>query len=72
MHKKNPYLNQAAQKILANIFLPQKIPKSKISNPLKSFDHPCHVRSRVRRRRPEPNPRPLPLILWELKLQIVL
>ena len=26
----NPYLNQAAQKILAKIFLPKQIPKSKI------------------------------------------
>ena len=32
----NPYLNQTAQKILAKIFLPKQIPKSKISkrNPL--------------------------------------
>ena len=29
---KSPYLNQASQKILPKIFLPQKIPKSKISN----------------------------------------
>ena len=31
----NPYLNQAAQKILAKIFLPKQIPKAK-----KSFVHP--------------------------------
>ena len=32
----NPYLNQTAQKILAKLFLPKQIPKSKISkrNPL--------------------------------------
>ena len=29
---KSSYLHQATQKILAKIFLPQKIPKSKISN----------------------------------------
>ena len=28
---KNPYLNQATQEILAKIFLPKKIPKTKIS-----------------------------------------
>ena len=41
----NPYFNQAAKKILAKIFLPKQIPKSKISNPKKSFDHPCHLKS---------------------------
>ena len=30
---KNPYLNQATQKILAKIFLSKKIPKTKISTP---------------------------------------
>jgi len=39
--------NQATQKILIKSFLPQKIPKSKISNPKKSFDHPCHLESGV-------------------------
>ena len=39
---KNPYLNQATQKMLAKIFLPKKILKSKISNPKKFFHHPCH------------------------------
>ena len=43
----NPYLHQVTQKILAKIFLPQKIPKSKISNPKKSFHHPCHLKSGV-------------------------
>ena len=34
---KNPYLNQATQKILAKIFQPQKIPKFRISLSKKSF-----------------------------------
>ena len=38
---KNPYLNQATQKMLTKIFLPKKILKSKISNPKKFFHHPC-------------------------------
>ena len=38
--KKKPYLNHATQKITCQIFLPQKILESKISNPKKSFDHP--------------------------------
>ena len=32
---------------LSQIFVPQKIPESKISNPKKSFDHPRHLKSRV-------------------------
>ena len=40
-------LNEAAQKILAEIFLPKQIPKLKISNPKTSFDHPCHLKSGV-------------------------
>ena len=44
---KSLYLNQATQKILAKIFLPKKILKSKISNPKKSLDHPGHLKSRV-------------------------
>ena len=43
---KNLYLNQATKKILAKIFLLKKFPKSKISNPKKSFNHPCHLKSR--------------------------
>ena len=35
------------KKNLATIFLPQKIPTSKISKPQKSFDHPCHFKSGV-------------------------
>ena len=38
--KTNLAINQATTKILAKIFLSKKIPKSKISNPKKSFDHP--------------------------------
>ena len=33
------------KKILAKILLPIKIRKSKISNPKKSFDRPCHLKS---------------------------
>ena len=44
----NPYLNQAAQKILAKILLPKQILKSK------SFDHPYHMKSG------ENNPTPPP------------
>ena len=43
--KKNPYLTQATPKNTCHILLPQKIPESKISNPKKSFDHPCHLKS---------------------------
>ena len=45
--KKNPYSNQATQKNTCQIFLPKKIPESKISNPKKSFDHPRHLKSGV-------------------------
>ena len=44
---KNPYLNQATQKNSCQHFLPKKIPKLKISNTPKSFNHPCHLKSRV-------------------------
>ena len=44
---KNPFLNQATQKNSCQNFLPEKIPKLKISNPPKSFNHPCHLKSRV-------------------------
>ena len=50
--QKNPYLNQATRKILAIIFHP----KSKIPNPKKSFDYPCHLKSGV----PPPDPQPPP------------
>ena len=45
--QKNPYLNQATQKNTCQIFIPKKIPESKISNPKKSFDHPRHLKSGV-------------------------
>ena len=32
---------------LSQIFIPKKIPESKISNPKKSFDHPRHLKSQV-------------------------
>ena len=44
---KNPYPNQATQKNTCQIFVPKKIPESKISNPKKSFDHPRHLKSPV-------------------------
>ena len=31
----------------SQIFIPKKILESKISSPKKSFDHPCHLKSRV-------------------------
>ena len=40
-------LNQATQKNTCQILLRKKIPESKISNPRKSFDHPCHLKSGV-------------------------
>ena len=45
----NPYLNQAAQKILAKILLPKQILKSK------SFDHPYHMKSGVTTPPPTPH-----------------
>ena len=35
------------KKKTCTIFLPKKIPKSKSSNPKKSFDHPCRFKSGV-------------------------
>ena len=40
-------LDQATQKNTCQIFLPKKILESKISNPKKSCDHPCHLKSWV-------------------------
>ena len=46
--QRHSYLNQATQKILScQIFLPKKIPESKISNPLKSYNHARHLKSGV-------------------------
>ena len=44
---KKPYSNQATQKNTCQLFVPKKIPESKISNPKKSFDHPRHLKSLV-------------------------
>ena len=43
--KKICSLIKLPEKILNKIFLPKKIQKSKISNPKKSLDHPCHLKS---------------------------
>ena len=50
-------LDQATQKSTCQIFLPKKIPESKLSNPKKSCDHPCHLKSRV------PPPPPLGVLI---------
>ena len=44
--KKSP-LKSSDLKNTCQIFLPKKIPESKISNPKKSFDHPRHLKSVV-------------------------
>ena len=41
---KNPYFIQAAQKLYN---LPKKIQELKILNPIKSFNHPRHLKSGV-------------------------
>ena len=43
--------------------MPKKIPKSKISDPPKSFDYPCHLKSGV----PPPPPPPCPLLGTQAK-----
>ena len=45
--KKNPTYTELPKIILAKTFLPKKIPKSKISNQKKSFDHPRRLKSGV-------------------------
>ena len=57
--QKIPLLNQATQKNTCQIFLPKKIPETKISNPKKSFDYPCHLKFRV------PSPHPPGPKLWK-------
>ena len=52
-YPKNPSFNQATQ-----IFWPQKIAESKISNPPKSFNHLCHLKSVVAQHPPPPLPLP--------------
>ena len=42
--QKNPYFNKTTQKIPNKVFLPEKIPESKISLPKKAFDHPHHLK----------------------------
>ena len=42
-------LNQATQKNTCQVFLPNKIRESKISNPQKSLDHARHLKSGVPR-----------------------
>ena len=64
-------LNQATQKSTRQNFQPPKILKLKISNPKKSFDHPCHLKSRVPPPPPPPPPRPSwvctkVILLWYL------
>ena len=50
--KTNPYLSQATQKNTCQIFLPQKLPQTTISNPPKFFEHPLHLKFGV----PSPPP----------------
>ena len=47
MPQKIPTLRSTYPKQYLQIFQPKKIPKLKISNPKKSFDHPCHLKSGV-------------------------
>ena len=44
---KKSLLKSSYPKNTCHNFPPQKIPKSKISNPKKSFDYPCHLKSGV-------------------------
>ena len=46
-YPKNPYINQSTQENARQIFLPKKIPESKLLNPKESFDHPHHLKSGV-------------------------
>ena len=57
--RKNLHLNQATQKNTCQNFPPQKIPELEISNPPKSFDHPCHLKYGVPPSKPPPPPTPL-------------
>ena len=43
----NPKKSLLKSSYPSQIFVPTKIPESKISNPKKSFDHPSHLKSRV-------------------------
>ena len=64
IHQKIPTSIKLPQKILAKILLPKKIPKSKISNLKRSFDHPCHLKSGV-------PPPPLALKQWNNTAEMV-
>ena len=60
-YPKNSHLNQATQnKNTCQNFPTKKIPKSKISNQKKSFDHGCHFKSGV------PPPPPHPATLFDI------
>ena len=43
----NPKKSLLKSSYPSQIFIPQKNPESKMSNPQKSFDHPRHLKSRV-------------------------
>ena len=45
--KKKPTYIKLAKKYIYNFPTPKKFPKSKISNPKKSLDNHCHLKSRV-------------------------
>ena len=59
--RKIPTEIKPPKKNTCQIFLPKKIPESKISNPQKSFDHPRHLKSGV------PSPPPPPWVCRSLK-----
>jgi len=44
-YPKKSLLKSSHPKNTCQIFLPKKIPEWKISNPKKSFNHPCHLES---------------------------
>ena len=46
-YPKKSILKSSHPKNTCQIFIPKKIPESKISNPKKSFDHPRHLKSGV-------------------------
>ena len=45
--KKSLIISSHPKKYLVKFSYPNKIPKSKISNPKKSFNHPCHLKFRA-------------------------
>ena len=70
--KKSLLKSSYSKKYMPKFSYPNKIPKSKISNPTKSFDHPCHLKSGE----PPPPPSPKALIntsywpLWSRYLSL--